>query len=258
MRSFHQRYLAGEHESVWRELIALGPRVTEPILRSDARAVTREIVDRSFHNLRLLKTRLDDAGYMFEQPFDALREAQGSDASSIAYVEHMLGELPLILREWYGRIASVDFRQHRHQLYGTAEYREAAHGKALVGLGLNPVLLFLPLSRCIQMQSEIIDECSNSEMVAGKMSNLLPLGGYASNNEPKGVRLPLRSVDGVIYNDGAGDVDFVDELRLAFGWGGFPFWGRLMAGRRRFSSPIDHVPDFVGILPYLKADLKPI
>jgi hypothetical protein len=82
----------------------------------------------------------------------------------------------------------------------------------------------------------------------------LPLGGWASNCEPKGFQLPCSGVDAVIYNDGGGDTYFVDELRSAFRWGGFPFWQRSLK-KSDFYSPMEYRPNFEKLLPVLKEGL---
>jgi hypothetical protein len=82
----------------------------------------------------------------------------------------------------------------------------------------------------------------------------LPLGGWASNCDPKGFPLPCFGIDAVIYNDGGGDTYFVDELRSAFQWGGFPFW-QWAFSKRRFQPPGVYRPNFEKLLPVLKEGL---
>jgi hypothetical protein len=59
------RYLAGEHERVWAEMTALGPRVREAPHVDDAWAVARETMRRARHNVELIIRRLDQIGYQF-------------------------------------------------------------------------------------------------------------------------------------------------------------------------------------------------
>jgi hypothetical protein len=60
-----RRYLAGEHEAVWAEMVALGGRVHEAPFAEDAWAVARETMRRARHNVELLVRRLDELGYGF-------------------------------------------------------------------------------------------------------------------------------------------------------------------------------------------------
>lgn len=65
MASFLSRYVQGEYEQVWAELLALGERVREEPLYSDALAVARETMRRVRYNIELLVPRLKDIGYQF-------------------------------------------------------------------------------------------------------------------------------------------------------------------------------------------------
>ena len=53
--NFLSRYLAGEHEQVWAELISLGGQVREPGYFDDAYAVATETMRRVRHNAKLLQ-----------------------------------------------------------------------------------------------------------------------------------------------------------------------------------------------------------
>ena len=60
-----RRYLAGEHEKVWAEMLALGPSVRDKPHAEDAWAVARETMRRARHNVELIVRRLDKLGYRF-------------------------------------------------------------------------------------------------------------------------------------------------------------------------------------------------
>ena len=66
MASYLDRYLGGEHEAVWAELLAQGERVRAEPLASDALAVAREMMGRVRTNLELHIPRLAAINY---QPF---------------------------------------------------------------------------------------------------------------------------------------------------------------------------------------------
>jgi hypothetical protein len=247
-----ERYQAGAHVPVWRELIARGAAVRHEPLRSEAVSVCAEVVRRARLNLRTLHDRLLDLGYEFANPEGALVDAPPGAESDIGDVERELGMLPLIARQWYATLTSVNFRQAEEQLV----YREAARpptGPDVFGLGSHPVLIFQSLTCCRQQLQQFAIE-REKPSAAGEARPFLPLGGWASNCEPKGFPLPCEAVDAAIYNDGGGDVCFVDELRLAFRWGGFPFWQRGL-GDTAFYSPFEYRPDFQRLLPLLKEGL---
>lgn len=65
MGAYLERYLRGECEAVWDELVALGAGVREEPLHSDALAVARETMRRARANIETLIPRLRELGYEF-------------------------------------------------------------------------------------------------------------------------------------------------------------------------------------------------
>lgn len=63
--TYRERYLRGEHEQVWDELVALGEEVRTEPLYTDAVAVAHETIRRVRHNIGLLIPRLVGLGYLF-------------------------------------------------------------------------------------------------------------------------------------------------------------------------------------------------
>ncbi len=63
---FYDRYLAGDHAGVWRELQALGAHVRQDPFAADALAVATETMARVASNAQRLVERLADLGYEFE------------------------------------------------------------------------------------------------------------------------------------------------------------------------------------------------
>lgn len=252
--SYHDRYMAGECAAVWRELIDLGPSVYDNDVYPDALAVCREVVRRARANLQTLHARLAVLGYEFASPDAALVDAGPDAAAGVRAFEAEFGELPLIARVWYGTLASVNFAQAA----GQREYRGREYPPPVAsnvsGLGSHPVLLFQSLAAGRAQWHEM-----RAEAEAGggppddpfEFDLFLPLGGWASNCEPKGFPVPSRGVDAAIYDDGDGETYFVDELRWAFAWGGFPFWRRSL-NAPSFSSPMEYRPDFAAVLPVLR------
>src|SRR5258707_1642579 len=64
-RTYLQRYVAGEHEQVWAELVALGAAAYDEPVHSDALAVARETMRRARANIETLIPRLQRLGYTF-------------------------------------------------------------------------------------------------------------------------------------------------------------------------------------------------
>jgi hypothetical protein len=250
MSNYYARYVAGDCEAVWRELVDHGEAVRDPSIWPDTVSVASELVDRAYRNLRLLWKRLVELGYLFEHPGDAFVEASAGDLATLDSVESRMGVLPVVVRKWYERIGSVDFSQEQAQLFSKGDLPCVE----VSGLGLNAPLVFFSLPKCLLMQKQLCDEKRISKEEA---DHFLPLGGWASNCDPTGLQLPCESFDGVLFNDGGGDVHFVEQLRMAFQWGGFPLWQLLVPGKKR-AWPIRCVPRFDKLLPILTEGLTPI
>ncbi len=65
MGAYLDRYLSGECQAVWDELVGLGAAVREEPLYSDALAVARETMRRARANIETLIPRLRELGYEF-------------------------------------------------------------------------------------------------------------------------------------------------------------------------------------------------
>jgi len=253
--TFLDRYVSGERLEVWKELIAIGPSAGEAPQNSQAIAVAQEIVDRAYANLTFLRNVLLDVGYEFAHPDHVLVEATPTTIKTLRELECQFGSLPIILRIWYERFLSVDFRQSQKQLFMSPDtvYSDVA------GLGCNCVLVFLDLERCLCLREKVVAPPKRPNALCGGKQVFLPLGSFASNNEAKGFWLPNGAVDSVLYNDGGGDICFVDQLRKAFKWGGFPFWGvQFQKNRRHVLTPVGSVPNFPKLLPLLLQGIAPI
>lgn len=122
MTSVLERYLHGECEQVWDELVALGAKIRKEPLYSDALAVARETIQRTRCNIEKLIPRLERLGYRFAyswmerfeadwrqkqppvigQPIDSFQE-------KIAHLESTGEILPLSLRAFYEIVGAVNF-----------------------------------------------------------------------------------------------------------------------------------------------------
>lgn len=108
---FLQRYLNGEHEAVWSELVDLGPSALEPGCLAEATAIAREIVNRSRFNIERIANTLADIGFRYWHPDGPFQLADTASRRLLAEKEAAWGEFPLILRTWYDTFAYVDFSQ---------------------------------------------------------------------------------------------------------------------------------------------------
>jgi hypothetical protein len=157
MATYLDRYKAGDHEAVWRELRLQGAEVRREPLRSQALDVCRELVDRAYENAVALRGRLLDLGYMFAHPDAVLVPTTTNDARALSDIEAEVGLLPLVAEAWYSVIASLDFQQAECQLQpdGTDSQPEPS---AVLGLGSHPVLLVQSVSGVRSQRSVLIAE----------------------------------------------------------------------------------------------------
>jgi hypothetical protein len=265
-QEYFDRYMAGEHVLVWQELIALGDQVRQEPLLSESLRVCTELVRRVRLNLRTLHCRLQELGYQFADPEASLLDATECAIDKVREVERQLGVFPLLARVWYQTFDSVDFRQAESQLRVYDYGIRPPAGPDIFGLGSHPVLIFQGLDRCNeQLRQMDAEEEKHLQAVKewgpeyqpldeGPSGPFLPLGGWASNCEEKGFRLPCLGIDGVLYNDGGGDTYMADELRRAFQWGGFPFW-QWAFKKADFYAPYQYRPNIEKLLPILKEGL---
>ncbi len=120
MTPYLDRYMAGEYERVWDELVALGAEVREEPLYSDALAVARETMRRVRNNIEMLIPRLDPMGYQFAYGWASGRDFPSGPpdpvfsppppnvAEILAELEAGTGVLPLSLRAFYEVVGSVN------------------------------------------------------------------------------------------------------------------------------------------------------
>ena len=252
MSTFLSRYLAGEYEAVWAELRALGPAVRDEPIASDANAVARETMRRAKENVERIVARLGQIGYRFEiAPLstwipnpDFHRPPSADLGGRIAELEATAGRLPLSLRAWYEIVGEVDLEG------GHPDWDQRVYSDPLVVEGL------------AGWDYEYRDWQYDVEGEDVHEPFVLPIApdffhkANVSGGAPYGVALPCESADAILVDEWH-ETYFVDYLRIAFRWGGFPGWERLDLGRR----PGEHLPASVRPaehLAYLSDDLLPL
>ena len=138
--SYLDRYLAGEHEQVWAELVELGAAVREEPLYADALAVARETMRRARHNIETLIPRLRAVGYRFGYYWmrKAERARQGNPpplfapaaadaAARIVALESQAGAIPLSIVAWYETIGAVNFVGCAPRSWGLRDPQAPSH-----------------------------------------------------------------------------------------------------------------------------------
>lgn len=127
-RTYLERYLAGEYEPVWDELVGLGERVGDEPFYTDALSVAHETMRRVRHNVEKLIPRLQGLGYTFGHGWAVVRgtlteaeaaamdrdeptiELPGADVTEqITELQRRAGRLPLSVRAFYEAVGGVNF-----------------------------------------------------------------------------------------------------------------------------------------------------
>jgi hypothetical protein len=241
MAGYLERYLAGEYEQVWQEL---WPRFWkeaqgEPF-RSEALAVARAMMKRVRCNLETLVARAQAVGYRFGYDW-ILPEDAGAVAWShleppvlsdplpdLAQRLQRLANhgllLPLSVQAWYEEVGAVN-------LVGTPP----------MGWGQGIMYEHDPL-QIDALDDDIIKQCAaDRQLILGPDAYSKY---YTSGGGPYYVDLGAPSTDARIqgcWRTGS----FVEYLRVALSWGGFPGLGRLA---KRPQRDIEQLT--TGLLPF--------
>jgi hypothetical protein len=253
---YYERYLAGEHRQVWQELGAMGARIREDGYAPDALAVAYTTMTRVRHNIATIIERLRKLGYEFEtESEDQDKVIQYGVArlnlwlniprdrpapfrppergwANLKRFEKDAGELPLSLRAWYEVVGSVTL------------------------LGKHPVLspgdgTVLPDQLVVVPFSQILRDWDNSPPDVGVdgrpfLAEVAPDATSKAQGTGLSYRIPLPSVgmDALLENE-PHQLPFVDYLRLAIQWGGFPGFKSV---RNNELKEIEFLND--GLLPF--------
>ncbi|MGZ3582155.1 MAG: SMI1/KNR4 family protein [Ktedonobacterales bacterium] len=249
MGRYLERYLAGECQPVWDELLAQGAAIREEPLASEGFAVARETMRRVRHNIEPLILRLGMLGYRFGeiphipnwnsepwerefvQAYPVFQPPPPDTARTLDELEQQVGVLPLSIRAFYLEIGGVNFIGSHATLDPNL-------------LGYDPLFMY-PLADVYDSAQEDLG------FEAGENTHLIfsPDGVIKydqSGGDPYFMLVPNTSVDGV-FQDGYHDVTFVEYLRICFRSGGLTDLER--------SQQVKGVAD---ALAYLRQDLLPI
>jgi len=231
MPSYLDRYLSGENEQVWDELIALGAAVREEPLYFDALAVARETMRRVQHNLELLIPRLRDLGYAFgygwattqgalttqeaaqmEQDEQLLSPPDEDLVEEIDELERRAGTLPLSLRAFYEVVGGCNF-------IGSHPAWESHRLDPLEVLSARAVLRLDDWNHWSDDRRD--DATCELPIAPDEYFKYLYSGGG-----PYAILLTSLVADAPLLYEWH-HTTFVDYLRICFHWGGFPGWARM-------------------------------
>ena len=257
----YDRYVTGERENVWRELVELGSSVRCDGHAADALAVAYEIMGRVNENVKTLVQRLSAMGYAFQTQAALHDTAMGRMQSTLDQMSSIQtpGNFPGAdkmfeqMKGFQGMFAGLMAKM--------AEKPKSTKVRAHVPPGpgtwkairkLEKTAGPLPLSlRAFYAVVGEVDLIGSHPAIAARESNIAPdpLVVYpveaafemfeeeeriliapdylhkadTSGGDPYAISVPAPFADALLENE-PHSVNFVEYLRIVFAWGGFPGW----------------------------------
>lgn len=200
---FYERYVDGQYEKVWAELLALGPAVRQDPHAADALAVAFETMRRVNENVVTVAARLDDLGYEFTG--DAHKPPGKKTRKLVDKLEKRLGALPLSLRAFYEVVGSVDWIGRHPALMREGDI-----------VAPDPLVVF-----------DVEDVLNLVDSEDNEAEGVIPIApddlhkADVSGGPPYEIAVPELAADGKLLNERHA-LYFVEYLRLVFRHGGFP------------------------------------
>jgi len=224
-KSFLERYCDGEYKEVWDELIALGPAVRQAPYAEPARLVAQETMRRVAANVDTVIRRLGSMGYRFRMQKGAHIPPGSQTDRLLKQLDELAGPAPLSLATFYEIVGSVDLTGYHERLTASS-----------LGYFLPDPLVVFPLEQMLLEYDAAADANFGRISIAPDVYHKAEFSGGA----PYEMALADARADGELLNERHG-LFFVDYLRLAFRWGGFPGY--------------DGVERLTGVIALLRAEL---
>jgi len=217
---FFDRYDAGDREAAWAGLQDLGPRVREDPYAADALAVAYETMARARTNMETIARRLGEMGYRFfsytrpvREP--VLRAAARSAFSQILALEKEAGALPLSIRAWFAISGNVELTGVHPRL---SFVRDQSLERSRLEWDLvftDPIVVYG------------VEDAAKSFEHTGAVSFSVCDSAKADaddGGDPYMLILETAGADCLIHGflNVSERITFVQYLRRAFEWGGFP------------------------------------
>jgi hypothetical protein len=264
MKTFLERYLAGEYRNVWAELVGLGPDVRNEPFLSDAKAVSVEMMTRARHNISLLIGRLNSLNYRFKSPEWIWIPPDEDVPSMLNTIESRYGPIPVVIRAWRQIVGLVNFMGAHPKLSQCNDFdwggsdRLKCYGDPMFIWILDPQdqdLIPFYLNRAGSEEEETEMEAKMPHPLCLNVG--LSMINKAGQSGGGGVDMlvPNSAFDAPLIDSDSfwTGTFFVPYLRECFKWGGFPgLKGGWFPGQ-------EWDPEYSRTeLDYLTKDLKPL
>jgi hypothetical protein len=220
-----QRYIAGEYDQVYTEILALSEEAFVAPLADEIHQVLFEMFARVVHNLQIIHDALVARGYRFttEIKYNMDRPLH----SPLPETDRMLGELdacvdpfghvPIVLKYFYAVVGGVNFEWDR-ELSERPFWPEA--DPIQIG-SLDDMLRYMSGEDWAEDMQQYVDDeefgCAFFELSADALTKDNISGGPAYSLEI----IPERGFDGRFLNE-QHDTNFVGYLRICIDNCGFP------------------------------------
>ena len=204
------RYVAGERDAVWKELVRLDASVRDDPHAADALAVAYETMVRVEKNVRTVVDRLTGIGYRFtsnRRP-SGVASAPVNAQKQVANFEKQFGTLPLSLRVFHEVVGEVN-------LIGAHPAIDPPGNT----IAIDPLVVY-------GLDEGLVEHDEDDEHGDGAPNavTIAPDDLHKANTsggDPYEMAIPDLRADGELLNE-RHHLFFVDYLRLCFKFGGFP------------------------------------
>jgi hypothetical protein len=200
---FYDRYTAGEHQRVWKELVALGPAVRDDAHAADALAVAYETMERVAANVDTLIDRLTKLKYQPSASRPRQRPTAGIQKTLINF-EKQTAVMPLSVRVFFEVVGEVN-------LIGAHPSIAPRNGE----VAPDPLVVEAFDEGMVEYDED--QEQPEALMIAPDDLHK----ANTSGGDPYEIAIPDPRADGLVLNE-RHKLLFVDYLRLCFKFGGFP------------------------------------
>jgi hypothetical protein len=221
MPTLLERYVEGEHRLVWAELLSYGAKVRQEPLCTEAQAVARETMSRVAQNVLMLVPRLQVIGYRFAHSDYVFVPPEADVTVRLDTIERLTGPLPLALRAFCQLVGSVNFTG-KHPDWPEEDDFDTARDPLVVE----------PLVNVFDNYVYWQWGCSEG-MYEGEEATRFPLPispdefakAEISTGSSYEILVPNPAADATLTNEWH-ETTFLNYLRIAFRWGGFPGFER--------------------------------